>query len=232
MIGRNSATTSMLGLPGFVDNDDSAGVSTGVETSSVESGRPFGDCASLGVGAPAFSAPEVFAGQVPGYAADMWAFGVTLFAMVYGRLPFRGASYLTVQHNVLNDALVFPPAAPQTKPWAELIAQLLVKDPQRRLTASQLSMSPLFADGNVATAVMPFQLAPSPSLMQLVPPLTAPLKMPMPPTPSMPFAARLFSVTAAEATTSMKVATVTLGGPLGRTRVAADLADFAAAHPR
>jgi hypothetical protein len=145
--------------------------------------------------------------------------------MVYGRLPFRGETYWSVKHSVSNDALVFPPAAPQTKPWAALIAQLLVKDPQRRITASQLSMSPLFADGNVATTVMPLVLAPSPSVTQLVSP-------PTPSTPSMPFAARRFSVTAAEATGSMKVATVTLGGPLGRTRVAADLADFAAAHPR
>jgi serine/threonine protein kinase len=176
----------------------------------------------------------VFAGQVPGYAADMWAFGVTLFAMVYGRLPFRGATYWTVKHSVSNDALVFPPAAPQTQPWAELIAQLLVKDPQRRLNASQLSMSPLFADGNVATAVMPFLLAPSPSVTQLVSPRAtsgSAVKLPRslsPSSPSMPFAAQVLSVSAAEATAAMKVATVRLGGPLGATRVAADLAAFEA----
>lgn len=42
-------------------------------------------------GTPAFLAPEVCSGHnFHGKAQDLWALGVSLYAMVYGRLPFRG----------------------------------------------------------------------------------------------------------------------------------------------
>ena len=49
-------------------------------------------------GSPAFASPElshVGAGPVSGKAADIWAMGVTLFALIYGCLPFHS-------HNVLE----------------------------------------------------------------------------------------------------------------------------------
>jgi serine/threonine protein kinase len=210
--------------------------------SAMSAALPFTQACGLGVGAPAFLAPEVFAGRVPSYAADIWAFGVTLFVMVYGRLPFRGASYWTVKHNVLNDALVFPPAAPQTQPWAELIAQLLVKDPQRRITASQLSMSPLLSSeplvasdssmymlsSTMCMGGMPFPLAPSPSVQQLsISPVPGTAMSPTLPTPPQPIA-----VSDAEEAAALTVATVKLSGPLGGSRVAADMAAFAMEHAR
>jgi serine/threonine protein kinase len=209
-------------------------------TSTMSDAMPFTQGGLPGVGAPAFLSPEVFAGQVPGYAADIWAFGVTLFVMVYGRLPFRGTSYATVKHNVLNDALVFPPAAPQTQPWAELIAQLLVKDPQRRLTASQLSMSPLLS-GVTATSdaahgvararpdVGPLPLAPSPSVLQLagLPRAAAGGSSP----PPWPMATLLpIAVSEAEEAAALHVATMLLTGVLDRTHVASDMAAVAMEH--
>ena len=49
-------------------------------------------------GSPAFTSPELsHAGitSVSGKAADIWAMGVTLYALIYGVLPFS-------QHNVLE----------------------------------------------------------------------------------------------------------------------------------
>ena len=49
-------------------------------------------------GSPAFSSPELLqAGvtNVSGKAADIWAMGVTLYALIYGHLPFS-------DHNVLE----------------------------------------------------------------------------------------------------------------------------------
>jgi hypothetical protein len=99
----------------------------------------------------------------------MWAFGVMLFTLIYGRLPFRGASYMAVKHAVLHDALHFPPAAPHTREWGRLCEQLLIKDPNKRLTASQLSLCTLLFDATRAVddddaRPLAQLLAPSPSV--------------------------------------------------------------------
>jgi serine/threonine protein kinase len=40
------------------------------------------------IGTPAFSSPESFDGPFDTFLCDMWAIGVTVFCMVFGRLPF------------------------------------------------------------------------------------------------------------------------------------------------
>jgi serine/threonine protein kinase len=94
---------------------------------------------NLGLGSPAFLAPEVFLGDAPGFPADLWAFGVTLYVLVHGRLPFAGESYFAIKESVLTSRLEFPRTAQQaTKKWNLLIQALLQQDPARRMTAGQL----------------------------------------------------------------------------------------------
>jgi serine/threonine protein kinase len=114
-----------------------------------------------GLGTPAFLSPEVFEGDPPTIAADMWAFGVTLFVMIYGMLPFNGTSYFDVKCCVVNDELQFPPAAPQTLKWQGLLRQLMHKNPKVRMTAPQLMSSPL---------LQPFMPQRSPSVSPSVSP--------------------------------------------------------------
>ena len=44
----------------------------------------------LVLGSPAYMAPEQVEGKRAGVAADVYAFGVVLFEMATGRLPFAG----------------------------------------------------------------------------------------------------------------------------------------------
>jgi serine/threonine-protein kinase len=44
------------------------------------------------VGSPSYMAPEVLGGEEAGPAADVWALGVTLYELLTGEKPFRGAT--------------------------------------------------------------------------------------------------------------------------------------------
>jgi serine/threonine protein kinase len=151
-------------------------------SSSPRSGMGLSGPVRTGLGTPAFLAPEIFSGGPPSYAGDMWAFGVTLYVLVFGRVPFRGATYLAVKRAVLHDELSFPLAVPATAPLADLVRQLLVKDPALRLTASELSMTILgdmcrasspsdLLNVSAPVALVARVLAPCPSVAELFDPV-------------------------------------------------------------
>ncbi|HWD00848.1 MAG TPA: serine/threonine-protein kinase, partial [Amycolatopsis sp.] len=85
-------------------------------------------------GSTADLAPELFQGEDPTLAADLWSVGVTLFHAVAGRGPFDHPAAAAVVHAVLYAEL---PAPPCGGPLARVIAGYLVRDPARRLTAEQ-----------------------------------------------------------------------------------------------
>jgi serine/threonine protein kinase len=60
---------------------------------------------------PAFTAPELCGESVravDGRAADLWALGVTLYVLVYGRLPFRGSGAVQLFEAIRHAELVCP----------------------------------------------------------------------------------------------------------------------------
>ena len=93
-------------------------------------------------GAIAYSAPELLLGGPPSPAADMWAIGVVIFAMVFGRLPFVGATRIELQRCICEEEPDFPPAADCTvaqRRWRPLLTALLDKEPLQRPSASLLA---------------------------------------------------------------------------------------------
>jgi serine/threonine protein kinase len=104
----------------------------------------------LGCGTPAFLSPEMFAGSPPTIAADMWAFGVTLYVMIYGCLPFTAPTYFAMKQTVTIDELEFPPAAPATLKWRDVLRRLLEKDSALRMTAAEARYHPLLSGSPVA----------------------------------------------------------------------------------
>ena len=55
-------------------------------------------------GTPAFLTPEQITNEkIEGRMADIWALGVTFYAMTFGRLPFTGDSYLDLCRSVQQD---------------------------------------------------------------------------------------------------------------------------------
>lgn len=98
-------------------------------------------------GTPAFMSPELCRGEgsVHGKAVDMWALGVTLYSFVFGKLPFFGSSVDSITHAIQNNACEFPSNADSG--WVSLLSSLLNKDPNRRITASELRQSDFLFGG-------------------------------------------------------------------------------------
>ncbi|KAL3828548.1 hypothetical protein ACJIZ3_017350 [Penstemon smallii] len=85
------------------------------------------------VGTHEYLAPEIVSGEGHGSAVDWWTLGIFIYELFYGVTPFRGMDHEITLANIVARALEFPkePAVPAAA--KDLISQLLVKDPNRRL---------------------------------------------------------------------------------------------------
>ncbi|MFH5804492.1 protein kinase [Alienimonas sp. DA493] len=87
-------------------------------------------------GTPNYLAPEVVRGGAPTVQSDLYALGVTLFEMTFGRLPYttrkQGLSHRLGAH--LTNAPEFPDPWPANLPpgWRDVLARLLEKAPADR----------------------------------------------------------------------------------------------------
>ncbi|XP_013168004.1 PREDICTED: calcium/calmodulin-dependent protein kinase kinase 2 isoform X1 [Papilio xuthus] len=92
------------------------------------------------VGTPAFRAPEAFApaDKYIGEAADIWSLGVTLYAMVTGRVPWCGESSTELQKRVLTEPLSFPSKPALSRPLRRLLARMLDKNPNTRALMQEI----------------------------------------------------------------------------------------------
>jgi tetratricopeptide (TPR) repeat protein len=82
-------------------------------------------------GTPFYMAPEQVRGGVVDHRVDLYAFGVTLFEMLTGTLPFRDGDVLYHHcHTAPPDPRSLAPGMPDE--LAELVLQLLAKDPEAR----------------------------------------------------------------------------------------------------
>ncbi|MGW3242846.1 serine/threonine-protein kinase [Streptomyces sp. NPDC001070] len=86
------------------------------------------------IGSIDFLAPERLTGGTPGPEADLWALGATLFQAVEGRSPFRRDTAIETAYAIATDEV---PVAGRAGPLAPVIAGLLVREPERRLSAEE-----------------------------------------------------------------------------------------------
>ena len=132
-------------------------------------------------GTPAFMAPEALVGQTSllfatlpqlllslpedsahfysGRAQDIWSLGVTLFAFLYGRVPFWDPYIIALHRKIKTQALEFPPTYPillrlvlrvslspfNLRPTTSdevkaLIGKMLTKDPGFRLVLTEIKV--------------------------------------------------------------------------------------------
>ena len=104
------------------------------------------DPASTGAfGTPAFAAPEVLQGG-GGPERDLWAVGITLFALLYGRLPFEAPTVFMYFKKVQNEDPDFPEVA--TADEKEFIGSLLQRDPNDRPSIEQLRQYKWLLEGS------------------------------------------------------------------------------------
>lgn len=93
-------------------------------------------------GSPAFLPPELCVvkhGDVSGRAADVWSMGVTLFCLRYGRLPFEKHSIFELYEAIRNDEVDCE--AETDEDFRNLMARILEKDPEKRITMPELRVS-------------------------------------------------------------------------------------------
>jgi [calcium/calmodulin-dependent protein kinase] kinase len=96
-------------------------------------------------GSPAFMPPELCVpkhGQVSGKAVDIWSMGVTLYCLLFGRIPFEKHGMIELYQSIRMDGVEFddPNMGEDLK---DLLMRLLEKDPEKRITMTELRVSRL-----------------------------------------------------------------------------------------
>ena len=86
------------------------------------------------VGTAAYMSPEQAKGEVFDQRTDIWSFGVVLYEMLTGKLPFKGEYEQSVIYSVLNDSPAPISTLSQNNPDGieNVIFKMLEKDPSRR----------------------------------------------------------------------------------------------------
>ena len=106
------------------------------------------------VGTHEYLAPEIIKGEGHGSAVDWWTFGIFLYELLYGRTPFKGAGNEETLANVVLHSLKFPDSPLVSLQARDLIAALLVKEPENRLGtergAAEIKQHPFFEGLNWA----------------------------------------------------------------------------------
>ena len=89
-------------------------------------------------GTPSYVAPELLRGGTYSIQSDMYALGVTLFELVFARLPvaINGETLQEKLESLLNSEIEFPNPWPNALPqeFRTLLQRLLARDPQDRYT--------------------------------------------------------------------------------------------------
>lgn len=124
------------------------------------------------VGSPFYVAPDVLRQTEYTDAVDFWSFGVLLFRMLCGRLPFNGRSMKEVFNNILYTNVHFPSSVNVSAEAKDLIMRLLAKQPQRRLVGPAIKEHPFWEgmswDDVMAKKVRPPRWTPLPLLDDMV----------------------------------------------------------------
>jgi len=98
-----------------------------------------------GVGTPRFMSPEQLRGEVPTPSCDLYSFGVTLYQLLTGRLPFEGDSAFQIADGHLH---IRPTGVRDHRPecprWlARFVERLLEKNPAARFPSAEKALAAL-----------------------------------------------------------------------------------------
>ena len=97
-------------------------------------GKPIEILSISFVGTHEYLAPKIVSGEVHGKnVVDCWTLGIFIFELLYGIAPFKGLDHGLTLANIVVRAIEFPKEPVVPGPAKDLITQLLVKDPTRRL---------------------------------------------------------------------------------------------------
>ena len=104
-----------------------------------------------------YMAPEIFENDRKGYSfeVDIWSVGIIMYQLLTGKLPFNGENNDEIQKNILS----FQPESLNTSGLslisADLIKQILVKDPKKRPGITQIVYHYFFHDTEFPKFITP-----------------------------------------------------------------------------
>ena len=97
-------------------------------------------------GSPCYASPEMVAGKkYNGFKIDIWSSGIILFAMLCGYLPFEDKDNDILFEKILECKLSFPKYV--SRMAKDLIEKILVTDPEKRISISEIKKHPFFIKG-------------------------------------------------------------------------------------
>jgi tetratricopeptide (TPR) repeat protein/tRNA A-37 threonylcarbamoyl transferase component Bud32 len=97
------------------------------------------------MGTVAYGSPEQLSGGTVDHRSDIWSFGVTLYEMLTGELPFKGDYESAIVYSVLNEAPVPPSALRKDIPedFGRIITKALSKKPDDRYPSVEAMLEDL-----------------------------------------------------------------------------------------
>lgn len=138
----------------------------GVRAVVMDFGLAHGAAATVGggltmrgdvLGTPSYMAPEQVAGEPVTPATDLYAFGITLYEMVTGTLPFIGETALSTAVKRLREE----PPPPQIKApdldaaWNSAILRCLAREPRERFASVRDAVAVLAAETTPTEVLSP-----------------------------------------------------------------------------
>ncbi|CAG8535057.1 24927_t:CDS:10 [Dentiscutata erythropus] len=96
-------------------------------------------------GSPAFMAPELCVanrGEISGKAADIWSMGVTLYCLIFGRLPFVKDNVVDLFESIKSDDITIPEGSNPDPDVVDLLHKILEKNPEKRIIMADLRKHP------------------------------------------------------------------------------------------
>eukprot|EP00826_Nyctotherus_ovalis_P051511 TRINITY_DN6441_c0_g3_i1.p1 TRINITY_DN6441_c0_g3~~TRINITY_DN6441_c0_g3_i1.p1 ORF type:complete len:313 (+),score=85.22 TRINITY_DN6441_c0_g3_i1:360-1298(+) len=100
-------------------------------------------------GTPNYMAPEIIFGHGHAYEVDVWALGVTLYVLLFGRPPFEASDASSVYARVQAAAYSFPSEVSVSPEAKDLVSLILCPDPNKRPTLDQILEHKFVADYKV-----------------------------------------------------------------------------------
>jgi len=94
-------------------------------------------------GTPAFTSPEALSqqpGQPPysGKAADVWSLGVTLYCLIFGKIPFEDTNILSLYNKIRTQPVQLPDTDNISEELTDLILKMLKKEPEERISLQDI----------------------------------------------------------------------------------------------
>jgi serine/threonine protein kinase len=82
-------------------------------------------------------APEIALGNRYDQSVDWWSFGIVVFEMLSGRLPFENKDKTLCMKDIVSKNVKMPKKF--SKEATDLVTKLLIKDPKKRLGANGIN---------------------------------------------------------------------------------------------